>query len=116
MEDVKYKLIKNCEVLNIYQKLPTLYNEYVIELSSKNKDNYNFDYHRIKIQSSKFYEELQKLKEDKIKRCYFVYYMADVDIYKLNNNYIIMNSPTEGFYDEYEISSKEFDKILNALK
>lgn len=41
--------------------------------------------------------------------------MADVDIYKKGEGYVIKNSPSEGLYLYYEISAKGFDIILNAL-
>lgn len=116
MNDVKWDKVQNCELLHVYKRLPMLFNEYTIELVSAREDSCFNDYHKIKIQSSKLYEELLKLKEGKIERCYFAYNMADIDIYTRDNKYIIMNSPTEASYHEYELSASEFDKLLNILK
>jgi hypothetical protein len=115
MQDVRWDLIKNCELLNVYQKLPTLYNTYIIELVNHKIDSSIPEYYKIKIQSYNLYNELKELKEGKKERCYFAYGMADIDVYKSGKKYIIMNSPTEAFYHEYELSEKEFDNILNAL-
>ncbi len=115
MFDVKHETIKNCEVLNVWQKLPTLYNEYTIELVERKKDTCFPEYHEIKIQSSKLYDELLELKQNKKDRCVLAHGMADIDIYRKGKGYIIENSPNEGLYLYYEINTKEFDSILNAL-
>jgi PhoPQ-activated pathogenicity-related protein len=116
MNDVKWDLVKNCEVFGVYQKLPSLWNEYTIELIERKKDSVFPEYHTIKIQSSKLYDELVELKEDKRDKCILAYGMADIDVYKRNKVYVIMNSPTEGYYCEYELSTKEFEGIISALK
>ncbi|MDF2790646.1 MAG: hypothetical protein K0S80_3747 [Neobacillus sp.] len=110
------KSIDNWEIQDVYQRLPLLANQYLIKLYHKNPKESIPDYEEIIIQSSKFYDELLKLKQGKTDRIYFAYGMADIDFWTSNGDYIITYSPMTCVNIYFKLSQDEYEKLLVATK
>lgn len=114
--ETKNQIFKDCEISDVYKKLPLdIYNSYLIHLRIPKENSSFSDYHDIKIDCSEFKEKLFELKNDEIERCYFAHGMCDIDFYKIKNGYEIDWSPVDGVYMMFQLSKKEFDRLLKML-
>lgn len=109
----------NCEFKNIYQKLPVNYKEYIIEIAiprlTVNGENSTFkDWYQIKISAYDFKEKLYDFKNGKINRCHGDWGTTDIDIYKRNNKYYIMENKV-GIINVFEFDKENFQRLFNDI-
>ena len=117
--DINYveKDFKDCEIFEVAQKIPTIYNEIWLSIRIKG-DSVIPDYETIHINGCRLRDELLKLKNGEKQRCYFDYGMTDIDIYKdYSKKYYIINwSPVECHHAYFWFSIKDFeDNFINIL-
>lgn len=108
--------IRNCEIDEVYQKLPTSWNQYMIIVKFK-KEGENFPcFHRIIIQDSRIIEHLERLLAGKTEREYFAFGMQDIDVFKLNDVFGIDHSPVSGVHHVFILKKGELEKLVMLLK
>lgn len=115
--DNRFRNYKYCEVIDVYKKMPEVFNKYLIKISvKKNADSLFGDAHEVYIQSSRLREELIEILNKTKETTYLSYGMADIDVTTFGDHYVIQYSPSDSLYADYHISKEDFIKLIDNLK
>lgn len=117
--DNRFTKITNCKIIALYEKLPSvIYRSHMIELSYKYDDDDLFHERKyITIDQTCFLKELDDwFKNGEKDRLYYTDGMGDIDIFKLNDEYVLYYSPNDNNYQYYHFNKEEFHKLKNWLK
>lgn len=99
------------EVTGLFKKLD-MSDTYLMQLRIPKEGSLISEYHEVQVQDSKFTQQLNELKEGKRERCYFAYFMQDIDIYKVNDRYAMTHSPNEGINIQLIFAEGQFNELL----
>lgn len=118
----RFNQYKNCEIMNVYQKMLGnigYVNEYIVEVRVDNKESGIPGYISLKIDKLDFYKELVEMMEGKRQRVCATHGITYLDIYKSQNQkgeYCIEWSPNEASYNCFYFKEKNFvNCLVNAL-
>ena len=115
--DQRFVHITDCKIIALYRKVPKQFGGWKIEISYKEDDEDLFPkYFSLKIDQSKFGEELLNADFKDDKRLYYTNGMTDIDIYKKKDDYIIYYSVHDGSYVHFFFSAEEFNQLKRWLE
>jgi hypothetical protein len=111
-------VVRNCEINDVYQKLPIHWNQYRIELAWKQEDKIGREHHSIVIQDSRLAECLERLILNVSDRECFAYGMEDIDICRVKDEddmYYFSHSPLPTYHSQFVLKKGELQKLHELL-
>lgn len=107
-----FKEIKNCEIVfgnKTKEMFPARYQIWIRNIDT-NKLNI------INIGTPSTIQQMKELMCGVRTRCYLAYRMTDIDMYKVEDKFVISNSPFETLYNDYYLTEEQFLSIIQDLE
>jgi hypothetical protein len=116
--DSRFVTITDAEIRSLYRRVPRDFmGAWRLEITWKDNDNDLFNQHiSIEIDQRKFNNDILELNDDNSKRIYFTHGMTDIDMFFVEDKFVIYYSISDGSYIYFYFSKKEFDTLVQWIK